>query len=179
MSAGPGPDDWAEWQWARGARELRWGLKRSFLDYLSGTGDLALSMDGGVRALPQEQAFSFPVAGPVAGARDGAAVEAVRFAGSLVLTAHFGALRVLVADPWLEPAPDGARLTVARPEEWAPGPARFCLADLRPLDVLEEGGWVATRFDAALAPDGVAMFGGVYPPGEPFDHVVVMARPGA
>lgn len=162
------PDGAVERSWAHGAHELRWGVKRSFLDYLSGMSDFALAMDGEVRALPQEQAFSFPAVGPVAGT--------LRFAGSLVLTAHFGALRVLVADPWLEPSPDGVRLTVVRPEEWAPGPARFCLADLRPLDVLEEGGWVATRFDASLAPDGVAMFGGVYPPGEPFDPVVVVAR---
>jgi len=157
-------------------RELRWGVKRSFLDYLSGMSDFGLTMEGGVQALPEEQAFSFPVACP---SSSGAGAGAVSFAGSLVFTAHFGALRVLIADPWLEPAPDGAGLTVVRPEEWGPGPGRFLLADLRPVDVLEEDGWVATRFDASLASDGAAMFGGVYPAGEPFDQAVVVAHPRA
>lgn len=158
-----------------GARELRWGVKRSFLDYLSGMADFELRMGEGARVLPRERAFSFPVAGT----GDGEAVGAVRFAGVLSFTAHLGALRVLIAEPWLEPAPGGARLTVSRPEEWGAGPARFVLADLQRAEELDEDGWAATRFDAVLAPDGVALFAGVYPPGEPFEPVVLIARPHA
>lgn len=173
MATGSGPGDGVLWEWTRGVRELRWGLKRSFLDYLSGMADFDLSMGQGARALPQEQAFSFPVA-EAGGDAQG---RVLRFAGELGFTAHLGALRVIIAEPWLERGPGGVRLTVARPEEWGPGPARLALADLRPAGVVRQGEWVVARFGAALAADGVAMFAGVYVPGESFEPVVVVARP--
>ena len=174
--------------WAHGARELRWGLKRSFLDYVSGMPDFSHSLGAGAAAVPHEQSFAFPAAqagagkfgtepGSEADSEAGAAgATAVRFAGELRLVAHFGALRVEFADPWVEMADDGAHLTVRDLDETGPQRGRFRLVDLTPIDVVAEGQWLIWRYQAALAAPAVVIFGGVYPVGEPFDPLAVICR---
>jgi hypothetical protein len=129
---------------------LRWGVKASFLRYVSGVGGDISCSDG---AIESPEGFAFPVHAVEA---DGALAAQ----GSVVIRAHGGLLNVELRDPRLAPTPSGDELSIA-------GPARRIVVATAPA-----GDLAATATPPlALHPDAVALFDGTYPPGTELDPV--------
>lgn len=139
---------------------LAWGISGSFLDYLERIGDATIDIgDGAAMTSTGEFFFPFVAATP----------ERTAFGGELSMRAHFGALEVRLAAPAVEWGRQPV-LTVAG----ASAGTRLRLVALHPAEVIDEGSvrmWpgVATT----LHPDACHLFGGVYPPGEPFAPLTV------
>jgi hypothetical protein len=89
---------------------LTWGVKRSFVNYLTTLPDGAISAAKGATEVGPGL-FNFL---PGGGSFDpGTGTGILRFRGDVRLAGHYGMMFVQVADPWVEFRPDGAVLTVA------------------------------------------------------------------
>jgi hypothetical protein len=155
------------------ASALCWGLKESFRAYFQRLPDHAYEMgDGATRDAGGR--FVYPVrtdAGSVLDDPKGQRVLA--FAGSALLTAHFGALSVAIAGPEVRVDSNGRGDLSAAVDEEAGRPVRMVIAHLYAESSGEgaEGPWV--RFSATLAPEGQYLFMGNYFAGDPLDPVVI------
>jgi ferredoxin-NADP reductase len=150
---------------------LAWGVRRSFVEYLRGLDDGEFTADGGA-AVDDRQVFHFPLRSaddydPVA--RTGT----VRFAGRAALGGHFGALSVVVEDPWLEFGAGGATLTVADPDRDAGHRVPLLDLDL-PTAPGPDGGPAPVEVPTRLTVEGTSFFNGQYPPGSAMDPVSVV-----
>lgn len=125
-----------------GAPELHWPVKRSLVDYVRAQPDGRVEAGDGAREV--DGAFVFAAAG------------SGRFRGRVVLTAHHGMLRVVLADPSLEPAEAPTQLWIDD------GQGRLPFAALAP-----DG-------SATLTADGADLFmAGPYDEGTALDPPVV------
>ena len=164
---------------------LRWGIKRSFISYLSRLPDGSVSADAGA-SIVSGSYFQFAPdgGGPVgeAGSADPGTAEDPtpagvgtagirRFRGQVRLSGHHGMMSLFVADPWLEFDAEGAVLSVADPGQVPGSGARLELLQLAvPVGPDVAGtGW--TELPAQLAPAAVDLFNGQYAAGEEMDPV--------
>lgn len=163
------PDD-AEEQLPPG---LTWGLKRSFVRYVSFLPDGGHSVADGA-SLVHGNFFHFePAVGssydPVTG------TGTLRFRGDVRLTGHHGMLFVMIADPWVELRDGVAVLSVVDHREW---PDRSHRLDLATLDVpapAQAGDpWVWPETRAALSADSQWLFNDQYAPGEELDPLFMV-----
>ena len=149
---------------------LTWGIKQSFLRYLSGLPDGGHAASGGAY-LSESSFFTFPphtdeqtVAGEL------------RFRGAIHLSGHAGLLQILIADPRLILRDTGALLTVANRIDAPEGSERIPLAELEINDSYStQQGLVLPLITAELTAAGCDLFGGHYPAGEPLDPIFVFA----
>ena len=172
-------------QFPHGAPVLRWGIKRSFISYLSRLPDGSVSADAGA-SIVSGSYFQFEPDGG-ASVADAAAPAAVRkFRGHVRLSGHHGMMSLFVADPWLEFGAAGAVLSVADPQQVPGSGARLELLRLAvPARTGFSGTGAAGRepagpevagtewkeLPAQLAPAAVELFNGQYAAGEEMDPV--------
>ena len=118
---------------------LRWGIKRSFISYLSRLPDGSVSAGAGASIIsgsyfqfePDGGAPADAAAPPSAGAPEDPVQAGVhRFRGEVRLSGHHGMMSLFVADPWLEFGAAGAVLSVADPQQAPGGGARLELLRL-------------------------------------------------
>ena len=145
---------------------LRWGLKKSFVDYVRRMPDGKGSVGDG--AVPVGAGDLF-YEHEVAGSSDGVWA----FRGDVRFSGHFGMLYVRVANPWVEVSEGRAVLTIEDPQarEGAPR-VPLVTATLQRLGD-REGTQVWGSDDVALTASGVALFNDVYAEGELFEPIVI------
>jgi hypothetical protein len=148
---------------------LTWGIKRSFVRYLSSLPDAQVSATDGAEIV-EGSLFNFQPAG---GSFDAAARTGVlRFRGDVRLSGHYGMMFVQLLDPWVEFTADGAVLTVGEPGV----DTRYALATLQPAPdspVDDEGGRLWEGVQAALSAAGSETFNDQYPAGQPMDPLFI------
>ena len=170
-----------EWeQYVQGAPVLRWGIKRSFISYLSRLPDGSVSADAGA-SIVSGSYFQFEPDGGgsaadaearAAGAPADLAPAGVRkFRGQVRLSGHHGMMSLFVADPWLEFSADGAVLSVEDPQRVPGSGGRLELLRLTAPGALDVAGTGWTELPAQLAPGAVELFNGQYAAGEEMDPV--------
>jgi Htaa len=157
-------------QYPHGVPVLRWGIKRSFISYLSRLPDGSVSADAGA-SIVSGSYFQFESDGGGSAADAGAPAAVRKFRGQVRLSGHHGMMSLFVADPWLEFTAGGAVLSVEDPQQ-APGSGgRLELLRLAVPGGSEDAGAEWTELPAQLAPAAVELFNGQYPAGEEMDPV--------
>jgi hypothetical protein len=151
---------------------LRWGIKRSFISYLSRLPDGSVSAEAGA-SIVSGSYFQFDPDGGASASEVGSPAVSVpegvrKFRGQVRLSGHHGMMSLFVANPWLEFGADGAVLSVADPQH-APGSGHRL--ELLRLTVPSVAGTDWTELPAQLAPDAVELFNGQYAAGEEMDPV--------
>jgi hypothetical protein len=146
---------------------LAWGVKGSFLTYLKHLPDREIYVGEG--ASVSGDRFHFP-AGSEGGEYDvGQDKGLLKFAGDVRFSGHFGMLYVVFHDPWLEIKGRQGTLTVTDPAALHDHSRRIPLFNLSlPAPVVSPGEARWSQISTALRPEGVAMFGDTYAPGESF-----------
>jgi hypothetical protein len=158
----------------RGARDLTWGIKTSFRTYFERLPDHAYDLSGGA-VRTEGGGFRFPGRGAPTMAENG--VRVIPFSGRLVLTAHFGALSVLIADPEVLVSPQGRVSLSATVDEVEGRAACMVIADLAFQGMGAEQISPEANFSASLARDGQYLFMGNYYTGDPLDPVSMRSKP--
>lgn len=154
---------------------LRWGIKRSFINYLSRLPDGSVLADSGA-SIVSGSYFQFEPAGgaSVTDAGMPTDVRIRKFRGQVRLGGHHGMLSLLVADPWLEYRAEGAVLTVSDHQVSPGSGGRLELLGLSVPDWPRPGahhtaGTEWTELPAKLSRDAVELFNGQYLAGEEMD----------
>ncbi|MCW4385422.1 HtaA domain-containing protein [Salinibacterium sp. SYSU T00001] len=147
---------------------LAWGVKASFVRYVT--------MGGGeVRVSPAAASVDGLVFFPLLDQGDfelATARGTLRFGGSVRFTGHFGALDLMLAEPWLESDERGAVVSV---DTGATG--RVPLVALGPAETGVEGELIVWRdIETRMLPEAGPLFNGVYGAGEPFDPATLRIR---
>lgn len=139
---------------------LRWSVRSTFRDYVSGIPDGIEEISGGA-TLCRDNRFAF------AHSPDAAAdPDTVPFTGSVRFYGYNGALDVLIRDPWLHLMAEGAgSVSILRSGEQRQVIARFTQSSF--LD--DSMTVVAPRLVLA----GVSLLGDVYDPGELLDPIEI------
>jgi hypothetical protein len=152
--------------------ELRWGVKRSFREYIEAA-EGATRVEGGAAAEPDGR-IVFPQVGAD---WDGPVPQVLRFGGSVEFEAHGGLLALRLRDPWLEFDETGAVLTVAHPAFRGPTDRRLPLCRLGGVHPrVEDGVLVIEDAPATLTIQATGTFDNLYPPGAEFDSVSARSR---
>lgn len=148
------------------ARGLVWGVRESFLAYLTTSPGSQAELDPGSASIPGGQ-FSFEWDG--ADEFDLTQPRGVaRYRGGVRFTAHFGLLSVAISNPWVHL--DGDRGTLSVDGSASTGGSRIALvsfATSTPEQV--ESGMLWRDCPTALLGEGAMLFNGVYSAGEVFD----------
>ena len=159
----------------QGVHDLTWGIKASFRTYFERLPDHSYDLSGGV-VRTDGGGFRFPGRG--APTRDESGLWIIPFSGRLVLTAHFGALSVLIADPEVLFSPQGRARLSAVVDEVEGQAERMVIADLAFEDMgAEQPSSGTANFSASLARDGQYLFMGNYYAGDPLDPASIRSRP--
>jgi hypothetical protein len=146
---------------------LTWGIKKSFMRYLSAIEDIAIGLHGGavmldLGALNFEYKSSTVDPATMNGTFD--------FAGSGELSAHGGMLSVTLSNPRVTVTGDEAILSI---EKTAGDPnSRLALCTMTGGSYESFGSdllWSSDR--VSLAPEGVSVFGGQYATGQQLDPI--------
>lgn len=151
-----------------GAPVLRWGIKRSFISYLSRLPDGSVSADAGA-SIVSGSFFQFEPGGGGQGSL--AAADVLKFRGQVRLSGHHGMMSLLVADPWIEFTAGGAVLSIVDPQRGPDGSGRVALLRLAIAGAPGVPGTDWTEVPARLAPGAVGLFNGQYAAGENMDAV--------
>jgi len=136
-------------------RELRWGLKSSFIRYVRASGSHEITGSPAPIVVDDETIFRFESASPS---------DDSRFRGVLSVVAHGGMLEVWMADPEIEDGEltvrlrDGGRVPIARVE---------------PLSSSEPG---EVRYSVRLLESAEPIFNNVYFEGTPLSQLVIRAE---
>lgn len=160
---------------------LCWGVKPSFIAYVSRMPDGRAYLGKGVALnareellfeLDEEAASTAPDGAVSDGAVPGTADHIFAFRGEVLFRAHMGMLTVLLSRLRIALSGQQGELTVADPEH--DDGRRLRLVTCTVGDPAVIGG--VKRWDAAdvrLTAEGVALFGDVYPAGEPFAPLMI------
>ncbi|HWC83787.1 MAG TPA: HtaA domain-containing protein [Pseudonocardiaceae bacterium] len=154
---------------------LRWGVKRSFVEYIRRMPDgKGAAGSGAVSVGDDEICFAPEVSGRRPDA-NGGEERFWAFRGDVRFSGHFGMLFVRLADPMLHMQGNGeAELTVDDPEKEGEE-NRLPLVTLRlarqesPVEVEI---WQGS--EVRLSEPGTGLFNNVYPPGEPFEPLTLV-----
>lgn len=149
---------------------LRWGIKRSFVEYIGRMADGAGSVGNGAVSVGEQEVLFAPGSVRREHGADGAAQETWAFRGEVRFSGHFGMLSVRLAAPVLTVRGGAAELTV----DGASGDDRLPLVTLR-LDRLPapDGLEIWSGTDVTLTEAATGLFNGSYPAGEPFEPLTV------
>ena len=148
---------------------LHWGIKSSFLDYLTRTPGSQSSVTSGA-LITSKRRYYFPLATTGYDPLDGEGI--LKFSGDVRFVGHFGMLLVVFIDPWVTMDGAGGTLTVADPDHYPDSTRRLPMLDLAEADWKDNQGmrhWPSIA--TTLRPEAMAFFNDVYPAGEVFDPV--------
>ncbi|MEC5190880.1 MULTISPECIES: HtaA domain-containing protein [unclassified Arthrobacter] len=148
---------------------LSWGIKRSFVDYITSLPDGSVSATDGA-TVSDCSLFSFsPEASDYDFAR-GAGV--LRFRGDVRLAGHHGMLLVRLLDPWITFTGGSGVLSIS-----TGGGGRHDRATvgfLAPsVPRVDAGSWVWDNVDVVVSPEGSELFDGQYAAGQPMDPLFI------
>ncbi|WP_104087963.1 HtaA domain-containing protein [Cryobacterium sp. N19] len=151
---------------------LTWGLKRSFIRYISMLPDGGHSVSGSA-SLTYSSFFNFEPAAdstydPITGR------GALKFVGEVRLTGHHNLLFVMIADPWIEFRDGEATLSVADTRYWPDRRRRIPLAILQAETLSRSIHGVCGEARTFLTGEGVEVFNGQYGDGEELDPVFIL-----
>ncbi|MCG2621278.1 HtaA domain-containing protein [Arthrobacter sp. I2-34] len=150
---------------------LTWGLKRSFISYLSRLPDRAVSATRGASVI-ESSLFNFSPDGGTFDPQTG--LGTMRFRGDVRLSGHYGMMFVHIADPWIEFAADHATFSIAKTQGLGSENPRLPLAMLDVAAPTPAGGsYVWDGLPIALAPEGTSIFDDQYPAGQPMDPLFI------
>jgi hypothetical protein len=149
---------------------LIWGIKSSFLSYVSRLHDGRGSISGGATVLG-DNTFHFPAVGGSAATAGSGRTRSWAFQGDVRFSAHMGMLFVRVAAPVISLKGDAAELTIADPYGKS-GAERVPLVtmNLQPGPT-SSGVDVWLGVDVRLTEAGAELFNDVYEPGESFEQL--------
>lgn len=145
---------------------LQWGIKSSFLDYVTRMPDGRALAGAGVTVNERgELVFPFDEEAT-------SSPETFAFGGDVRFSGHFGLLFVQIALPHIVVRDGVGEMTVLDPG--SKDGTRLHLVTLGLTGPRSEDGldrWEAT--DVRLTPEGVELFGDVYQVGEPFEPLTI------
>ncbi|WP_313811018.1 HtaA domain-containing protein [Glutamicibacter sp.] len=142
---------------------LEWGLKSSFVGYISSLPDGRIEAANGV--WQAGTALAFPVH-PAAEVPE----NEIWFNGRVSFSGHGGMMKLDLIEPRIENNDDKILLTISA------GDDRVGIAELTETSVSNAMGLVKTRFSAVLTEAGSKMFNGQYPAGQQMEQVTVVLR---
>lgn len=151
---------------------LTWGLKRSFIRYVSLLPDGSHMLDGGA-TLAFSSIFHFELEdSSIYDASTGQGI--LKFRGSLKLSGHHNMMLVLIADPWVEFHEGEALLTVVDVKGWPERKNRIKLAELQASPpVLNDGSLLWLNTSATLSAEGTHLFNEQYAQDEELDPMSI------
>lgn len=152
-------------------KALRWGIKRSFRDYVLALNDGLESLSSQVT---RDERGNFSFEADPNGTSKATNDEPLKFQGSVVLSGYRGMLLVRVRDPWIEVTNSGMQLTVMHPAYPEKTPERLALAELVEIGTREINGSYFSTLGARLLAPGVRTFDDVYKVGTELDDVTVV-----
>lgn len=156
------------------ASGLIWGVKASFLSYLTRMPDLTSSVNGAI--VTSGGGFYFPLESADDYDAD-TGLGTLRFTGDVRFSAHHGILFVMFASPWVTFEPGRATLSFVDPDSHPRLDRRRPMADLAVGDWSEHLGARAwPGLPATLREESTELFNGVYPTGEPMEPVDIRVQ---
>ncbi|WP_164737384.1 HtaA domain-containing protein [Georgenia sp. SYP-B2076] len=166
-TAGPAGDD------SLPGPGLTWGLKRSFIRYISRLPDGGHRETDGA-SLTHGSFFTFePADGSTYDPSTGTGV--LKFRGDVRLTGHHNMLFVMIADPWIALDGGAGVLSVIDSRHWPDRDRRIPLATLTlGAPAVSGAGYVWGETPAYLSEEGQAVFNEQYAAGEELDPVFVV-----
>ena len=148
---------------------LSWGIKRSFIDYISSLPDGSVSAaDGATVAASSLFCFS-----PGECTYDvGSGTGVLRFRGDVRLAGHHGMLLVRILDPWITFTSGSGVLSISAGGGGSDD--RIAVGFLRPSQPRDVGGsLVWEHADVLISAEGSDLFDGQYAAGQPMDALSI------
>lgn len=149
---------------------LRWGIKRSFIDYINSLPDASVSAVDGA-AMDEAGLFRFA---PDRSDYDvDGATGILRFRGDVRLSGHQGMMFVRLLDPWIALSGGRGILSIGTGEE--AGQGRTAVAVLRAGTPVRaaDGSLTWTTVEVSITDEGSELFDGQYPAGQPMDPLFI------
>lgn len=148
---------------------LSWGIKRSFIDYITGLPDGSVSATDGA-TVAETSLFCFSPESSDYDVARGTGV--LRFRGDVRLAGHHGMLLVRLLDPWVTFTSGGGILSISTGV--GGGQDRTTVGFLSPSTPVETGGsLVWEHVDVVISPEGSELFDGQYAAGQPMDPLFI------
>jgi hypothetical protein len=148
---------------------LTWGIKRSFIDYIAGLPDGAVSAADGATVIEPGR-FCFAPEGSDYNIARGTGV--LRFRGDVRVAGHHGMMFVRLLDPWIELS--GGRGTLSISTGDGSGQERTEVGTLRAAAAREIDGYLVwEHVDVLISPAGSELFDGQYAAGQPMDPLSI------
>ena len=154
---------------------LTWGIKRTFMEYISGLPDGAVSASDGARVLASGE-FCFAPDGSEFDPARGTGV--LRFRGDVRVAGHHGMMFVRLLNPWVEFAAGHGILSISTGD--GRGKERADVGSLRTAAPRNMDGFLVwEHVDVAVSEAGSELFDGQYAAGQAMDPLVIRvpARP--
>ncbi|MGO3527165.1 HtaA domain-containing protein [Glutamicibacter arilaitensis] len=142
---------------------LEWGLKSSFVGYISSLADGRIEASNGVWQVGN--ALAFPVSPAVE-----VPENEIWFNGRVSFSGHGGMMKLNLIEPRIVNHDETITLTIDEAGE------RIAIAELTETSVSNAFGLVKTRFAAVLTEAGSKLFNGQYPAGQQMEEVEVVLR---
>lgn len=149
---------------------LSWGIKRSFIGYVNGLPDAAVSAVGGA-SFDEAGLFRFSVDRSDYDAVRGAGV--LRFRGDVRVSGHHGMMFVRLLDPWITFTGGLGILSIGTGGN--DGQERAAVASLRAGEPRRaaDGSFVWVDVEVVITDEGSELFDGQYAAGQPMDPVSI------
>lgn len=152
-------------------KQLTWGVKASFRDYVTAAeGSINLS-DGAIRADDGTFVFAAVPGGDLVIAPDGSATGTMRFEGTVTFEAHGGMLKATLSELGIEAGADGLMLTAL---EAPMNKDRCAIAQLSLIDGeadTKDGSKDVVTLRSEITFDGMYQIADNYPQGTELDRV--------
>ncbi|MCU1548190.1 MAG: hypothetical protein JWO29_1141 [Arthrobacter sp.] len=147
---------------------LTWGIKRSFIDYIRGLPDGAVSAADGATVV-EPGLFRFAPERSEYDIARGAGL--LRFRGDVRLAGHHGMMFVRLLDPWIELAGGSGILSIST---GGGGQERAEVGTLRAVAPRESEGYLVWEHVAVMvSAGGSELFDGQYAAGQPMDPLFI------
>jgi hypothetical protein len=156
------------------SHDLVWGVKDTFIEYVSSLSDGVISPFGGAEEFPQagHNEWVFPFTRQEA---DDSTLR-VEFGGELRFRGHHGMLLVILMTPWLTFSGDEATLSVVDVAAWPDMTQRQVIARGHVSWGSDTTGNTDVSVTLSLTEDAVELFNEVYAPGTALAPARLVAR---
>lgn len=148
---------------------LSWGIKRSFIDYITGLPDGSVSATAGA-TVAESFMFCFSPESSDYDVARGTGV--LRFRGDVRLGGHHGMLLVRLLDPWISFTSGSGVLSISTGD--GGGHDRTVVGFLSPSKPRDADGLLVwEHVDVVISPEGSELFDGQYAAGQPMDPLII------